>query len=82
MSELETKLTRSGFHVVNVKYPSRRYEIKILAVDAVDKGLSTCLYHGAEKVHFVTHSLGGILVRYYFQKQSKLEAGAEPANAG
>ncbi len=75
MSELETKLTRSGFHVVNVKYPSRRYEIKILAVDAVDRGLTTCLYNGAEKVHFVTHSLGGILVRYYFQKQPKLGLG-------
>ena len=36
MSELETKLTRSGFYVVNIKYPSRRYEIKILATDAIE----------------------------------------------
>ena len=69
MSELETKLTRSGFYVVNIKYPSRRYEIKILATDAIERGLTLCLGQQAERIHFVTHSLGGILVRLYFQKQ-------------
>ncbi|MDA1370525.1 MAG: alpha/beta hydrolase [Proteobacteria bacterium] len=70
MGELETKLTRSGYYVVNINYPSRRYELELLAADAVSRGLAECYNQGAESIHFVTHSLGGILVRQYFQQQS------------
>ncbi|HJN96717.1 MAG: alpha/beta hydrolase [Gammaproteobacteria bacterium] len=70
MSELGSKLDRSGYSVVNINYPSRRYEIDVLAADAVGRGLAGCENQGSGTIHFVTHSLGGILVRYYFQQQS------------
>jgi triacylglycerol lipase len=68
MSELERKLGQSGYDVVNINYPSIRYEIDVLAADAVGRGISRCLTQSPERIHFVTHSLGGILVRYYLQK--------------
>lgn len=58
-----------GYTVVNVDYPSREKTIEELAPLAVDKlGIQQC--PGNETVHFVTHSLGGILVRYYLQYNS------------
>ena len=68
MSELERKLERSGYDVVNINYPSIRYEIGVLADDAVGRGISQCLMQTPKRIHFVTHSLGGILVRYYMQE--------------
>lgn len=72
MSELERKLNGSGFEVVNVNYPSTRYEIDVLANDAVGRGIGECLLSSPEKIHFVVHSLGGILVRYYL-RENELE---------
>ncbi|NKB32098.1 MAG: alpha/beta hydrolase [Pseudomonadales bacterium] len=68
MGELESKLNRSGFDAVNINYPSIRYEIDVLADDAVGRGIGQCLSNSPEKIHFVTHSLGGILVRHYLQE--------------
>ena len=70
MAELGSKLDRSGYSVVNINYPSRRYEIDVLAADAVGRGLAECENQGSQTIHFVTHSLGGILLRYYVQQQS------------
>jgi pimeloyl-ACP methyl ester carboxylesterase len=64
MTELELTLIEDGYRVANVSYPSREYPIEQLAPMAVEEGLERCA--GARRVHFVTHSLGGILVRYYY----------------
>jgi pimeloyl-ACP methyl ester carboxylesterase len=59
-------LVDEDFLVANVDYPSRDHNIEDLASMAVDEGIDTCREHdGVEKIHFVTHSLGGILVRQY-----------------
>jgi triacylglycerol lipase len=67
MAELERKLDKTGFEVVNINYPSIKYEIGVLASDAVGRGISQCLTSNLGEIHFVTHSLGGILVRYYLR---------------
>ena len=66
MGELETKLGRAGYHAVSINYPSRKYTIDVLAHDAANRGIMGC--EEVETIHFVTHSLGGILVRYYLEK--------------
>lgn len=67
MSELEKKLGRAGYDVANIGYPSRRHAIDALARDAVTRGIERCRAGQPQKIHFVTHSLGGILVRYYMR---------------
>jgi Palmitoyl protein thioesterase len=65
MEKLEEKLISEGYAVANIDYPSRKHRIEHLAKTAVENGLDQCKKQQASKIHFVTHSLGGILVRYY-----------------
>jgi triacylglycerol lipase len=65
MNPLEEALNEAGFATVNRGYPSRDAVIQELAPLAVEEGISEC--PSDQSVHFVTHSLGGILVRYYLQ---------------
>jgi pimeloyl-ACP methyl ester carboxylesterase len=69
MKALEWKLGDSGFEVVNLSYPSLSHPIEELAVMAVEEGMRECRDRGMERVHFVTHSLGGILVRQYLARE-------------
>lgn len=73
MEKLALALTREGFQVANTAYPSREHTIEKLSKMAVESGLSACA--PGTTVHFVTHSLGGILVRYYFEKNELEELG-------
>ncbi len=63
MGKIENFLVRQGYCVTNVSYDSRDGDIGTLAVEAIGPALLDC--PSADKVHFVTHSLGGILVRQY-----------------
>ncbi len=65
MEKAATAFENSGYAVANVSYPSRKFPIEELAPLAIEAGLEKCPANGA--VHFVTHSLGGILVRYYLE---------------
>jgi len=67
MAKLMRRLEREGFAVENVDYPSRDLDIDVLAPLAVGEGVSRCRNKEAERISFVTHSLGGILVRYYLR---------------
>ena len=75
MGELETKLQRAGYVAVNIGYPSRSHSIDVLARDAIGRGLSACREQKLPVIHFVTHSLGGILLRYFEQHNAIPELG-------
>ncbi len=63
MVPLARALRREGFDPRVVDYPSRRQPIEALVETVVAPHVDALLDGGAERVHFVTHSLGGILVR-------------------
>jgi pimeloyl-ACP methyl ester carboxylesterase len=63
MEKLQAALVRDGYSVVNYQYPSRKKNIQTLAAEEIPLALAKCV--SAEKIHFVTHSLGGIVLRQY-----------------
>ncbi|MCF6323732.1 MAG: alpha/beta hydrolase [Gammaproteobacteria bacterium] len=67
MNEMAQRLMEEGYHVVNVDYPSRKKEIVPLSEIAVGGGLALCSENNSSPVNFVTHSLGGILVRQFYK---------------
>ncbi len=75
MEKLATALRDHGYEVANVDYPSRHFGIAELAGLAIGEGLLRCDAVQAPKIHFVTHSLGGILVRYYLKHDSIANLG-------
>lgn len=63
MNTLEKALNKGGYKVHNLGYPSTAYPIEYLATEWLPAELDKCC--GETKVHFVTHSMGGIILRYY-----------------
>ena len=64
MQPMAEALQDAGFTTANVDYPSQSGTVEVLAPMAVNTGLIECREAGAERIHFVTHSIGGILLRY------------------
>src|ERR1043165_3678382 len=62
MKSMEESLVRAGFRVSNINYPSRSASIEQLSENAIGQSVAECRREGAPSIHFVTHSLGGILV--------------------
>lgn len=70
MSDLEAALMESGYATLNLDYPSTNMPVKELTETFLAPAVDRCRKAGYATIHFVTHSLGGILVRQYFQKRT------------
>jgi len=76
LNAMQQALEEDGYLTANIDYPSREHEIAELADIAVGEGLATCRAgEDVERIHFVTHSLGGILVRQYLSTKTVNELG-------
>jgi pimeloyl-ACP methyl ester carboxylesterase len=67
MAKMASALTAEGYDVINVDYASTKAPINTLAAEAIGPALAEAKVRQATRVHFVTHSMGGILVRQYLK---------------
>ena len=73
MNRMEKGLQEAGFLTINRGYPSRKHSIEELSETFLQPLVEDTLgKRGEGPIHFVTHSMGGILVRQYAER-----AGAE-----
>lgn len=66
MGFMATRLEIDGFRVVNKDYPSTSATIQTLAGVVLPEAIAEC--GPADKIDFVTHSMGGLLVRQYLKE--------------
>jgi hypothetical protein len=69
-------LERDGYRVVNLAYPSRTLPIEVIAGEWLPTRLREARIAEAPRVHFVTHSMGGIVLRQW------LATSLAPENLG
>ncbi len=75
MNRLAGNLEAAGYRTINLSYPSRDMPIERIALELLPEQLRIHDVARAPKVHFVTHSMGSLVVRLYLRDR-------RPANLG
>lgn len=86
MKKIENSLLKQGYGVINVDYPSTKYPIEILSDKMLNDVIEKHFKTSSSKIHFVSHSLGGIVIRYYLKHHELSNLGRivmiSPPNQG
>ncbi len=64
MNKIQDFLTANGFHTVNLNYPSTDKTIEEIADEQLPQAIQQCESFNPDAIHLVSHSLGGIIIRY------------------
>ena len=79
-------LEKRGYKVLNILYPSRKQNIQDLAKFVDEKIKDWDEYNSAKPLHFVVHSMGGLITRSYIKQYQPKNLGhvvmLSPPNQG
>lgn len=75
MRAMERALTDAGYRVWNIDYPSRTNTVANLSESVLGPAIREAENAGATRIHFVGHSLGGILIRDYLARHELPNVG-------
>ena len=86
MRSIADDLNDFAYQTVSVSYPSTSMSIPEIAERYLPPAIDECKQGGAEQIHLVSHSMGGIVVRQYLQN-NHLPSGSKvvmlsPPNQG
>lgn len=70
MNQMESALEAEGYRVYSLDYPSTDKTVEELVEEHLVPALEKVREQDPDRIHFVTHSLGGIMLRQYFQKHT------------
>lgn len=63
MAGMQERMVNAGYHTVNLGYPSTSKTIEEIINDNFPTALAQCQQFQPTSIHFVSHSLGGIILR-------------------
>lgn len=75
MRRAQRFLETQGYHVLNFGYPSTKHPIGRLSEQYLKPFVQRHCTEAARPIHFVTHSMGGILVRFYLKDHVSAQSG-------
>ncbi len=67
MAYIEKHLTKHNYNVINIDYPSRKKTLKELT-DIIKPAIEKHNIDKSKKIHFIAHSMGGLVTRSYIKK--------------
>jgi triacylglycerol lipase len=75
MHPLAKFLEGKGYDIINIAYPSREKNLEDLSDFVHNKILERTHNNSPQTLHFVTHSMGGLIARYYITRHKPKNLG-------